>query len=132
MDQDDLAQTILDLEKGRVERLEDLQLSYQLAHHVKPLIDRMSSDKVTAEFDIKALGAQAELASFQDRPNRPRRAIKKSIPFDGSTPDLKTLSVEDKARWILMERFISLEQHENILGLKFTENERETYLQELN
>jgi hypothetical protein len=132
MDQDDLAQTILDLEKGRVELLEDLQLSYQLAHHVKPLIDRMSSDELTGEFDSKALGAQAEPTYSQDRPSRPRRAIKKMIQLDGSTPDLETLSVEDKARWIFMERFISLEQHENILRLKFTENERETSLQELN
>ena len=91
----------------------------------------MTGVDATGEFNIEALGPEATLTDSEDRPRRQRRAIKKMPQLDGPMPEMATLSVEDKARWILMERFISLEQHEEILGIKFTDSEREIHLQEL-
>ena len=131
MDQDDLAQAILNLENGLVEPLEDIELAYQLAHHVKPVIDRMTGEGTSDELDFDELSPEAALTDSEDRPSRRRRAIKKMPQLDGPMPEMETLSIEDKARWILMERFISLEQHEEILNVQFADNERESHLQDL-
>lgn len=131
MDQDDLAQAILDLENGLIEPIEDPQLSYQLAHHVKPIIDRIAGASATDELEHDSIAPEAALPDSEDRANRRRRAIKKMPQLDGPMPEMATLSIEDKARWILMERFISLEQHEEILGLQFSASEREAHLHDL-
>lgn len=131
MDQDDLAQAILDLENGLVEPIEDLQLAYQLAHHVKPVIDRMTTPGAVDDIGLDSLAPEATLGDSEDRTRRQRRAIKKTPQLDGPMPEMESLSTEDKARWILMERFISLEQHEEILGLQFNDGEREAHLQDL-
>ena len=129
MDRDALAQTILNLENGLVEPVEDSQLAYELGHHVKPMIDRLTGTDDADEFD--SLAPEAAISDPEDITGRRRRAIKKMPQIDGPMPDMDTLSIEDKARWILMERFISLEQHEEILRLKFSDTERESHLQNL-
>ncbi|SVD79900.1 uncharacterized protein METZ01_LOCUS432754, partial [marine metagenome] len=129
MDQDDLAQAILDLENGLVEPIEDLQLAYQLAHHVKPVIDRMTTPGAVDDVSLDSLAPEATLGESEDKTRRQRRAIIKMPQLDSPMPEMETLSIEDKARWILMERFISLEQHEEILGLQFNDSEREAHLQ---
>jgi hypothetical protein len=47
---------------------------------------------------------------------RPRKRIPIELP-KGPVPELMSLPPSEQARWIFMERYISLEKHENILGL---------------
>ena len=131
MDRDSLAQAILNLDNGLVEPVEDPQLAYQLGHHVQPVIDQLTSAGESDEPDISSLDPEAALSDSEDGVVRRSRPIKKMPSADGPMPELDELSVEDKARWILMERFISLEQHEEILRLKFSDAEREAHLQDL-
>jgi hypothetical protein len=50
---------------------------------------------------------------------------------EGPLPELGSLSPQDKARWIFMERFIPLEQHETILGYTFAPEDFAAHEQDL-
>ena len=128
MNRDALAQTILNLENGLAEPVLDSELAYGLGYHVKPIIDRIAS---AGELGLADLTSEAALTDSEDMPDRRRRAIKKILRFDEPLLELDSLAVEEKARWIFMERFITLDQHEAILGIKFTDEERKTHLKGL-
>ena len=115
-------------------------LAHQLAQHVKPHIDRLTAlaqglsidedelatDSLTAEAE-----ATAQATEVDDTKPRRKRAIKKRPSLEGPIPELTTLSSQDKARWIFMERFIPLEQHEKILGYNFDTDDFDRYQQDL-
>ncbi len=71
MDRDTLVQAILDLENKRSEAVPDPDLAYELAHHVKPHIDRLAAFRngngaevsLEVDDDIESLGAEAEAAA---------------------------------------------------------------------
>ena len=126
MDRDTLVQAILNLENKRSEAVPDPDLAYELAHHVKPHIDRLAAFRdgggsdVAFDLDeeIEALGAEAEAAA----PTRPKRTGKIPVekgPPDGAVPTLASVPPIDQARWIFMERFFSLEKIEEVLDHSF-------------
>jgi len=132
MDRDTLVQAILDLENKRSKVVPDPDLAYELAHHVKPYIDRLAAfrngDGSDAAFDldddIESLGAEAEAAADDEAttPKRPKRKGKIPVekgPPDGPVPTLLSVPPIDQARWIFMERFFSLEKIEEVLDLSF-------------
>lgn len=131
MDREDLAQAILDLENGLPDPIEDPQLAYELGHHVKPVIDLLSNNEGSEVSVSDPLSLDTAILAPEDRKVRRRRAIKKRPLVDGPMPDLQKLATEDKARWLLMDRFISLDQHEEILSLKFSTEERQAHIQDL-
>ena len=71
MDRDTLVQAILNLENKRSEAVPDPDLAYELAHHVKPHIDRLAAFRdgggsdvaFDLDDDIESLGAEAEAAA---------------------------------------------------------------------
>lgn len=128
VNRDDLAQAIIDLENDRGNPIGDEQLAYDLGYHVKPVVDQLTQ----AQGAATALSAAAANAgSTQDRAERLRRATRKAPRFDGPAPELSSLEPQEKARWIFMERFIPLEQNEEILGCPFTGEEYAAYLSAL-
>ncbi len=135
VDRDALAQAIIDLENGSVDPIADPQLAYELGNYVKPLVDQLvrsgpvESDEDTSALD--SLDVETDTAEVEDRAARRQRATRKAPRLDGPTPELERLSSQDKARWILMERFISLEQHEEILNCKFASKDFDAYLEDL-
>jgi len=133
MDRDTLVQAILDLENKRGEAVPDPNLAYELAHHVKPHIDRLAAFRngngaeisFDLDDDIESLGAEAEAAagdeassSRQRGPKGKKTPVEKGPP-EGPFPTLLSVPPIDQARWIFMERFFSLEKHEEILEHSF-------------
>ncbi len=146
VDRDDLAQVIIDLENGLVSPITDLQLAYDLAHYVKPIIDQLphveidplldeeqdeQGDRDDQDLSLDAISTESDGTEMEDRAARRKRATRKAPRLDGPTPELGQLSSQDKARWFLMERFIPLEKHEEILGCKFSREDFDRYLQDL-
>jgi hypothetical protein len=145
VDRDDLAQVIIDLENGSVSPITDPQLAYDLAHYVKPVIDQLSSAKLESllsdqedevdqedqDLSLDAIASESDAAEMEDRAVRRKRATRKAPNLNGPTPELAQLSSQDKARWVLMERFIPLEKHEEILRCKFSTDDFDRYLQDL-
>ena len=132
MDRDTLVQAILDLENKRDEAVSDPDLAYELAHHVKPQIDRLAAfrngDGGEVSFDldddIESLGAEAEAAAGDEATAPKRRTRKGKTPVEkgppeGPVPTLLSVPPIDQARWIFMERFFSLEKHEEVLEHSF-------------
>ena len=128
MDRDALAQAILNLENGLSEPVADPELAYELGHHVKPIIDHIAADGNLVSTDM---ASKAVPTDFEDILGLRRPAIKKVLRLDQPMLGAGSLSAEDKARWIFMERFITLDQHEAILGVKFTPDERKAHLEGL-
>jgi len=136
-----LAQAILDLENGRPEAVTDPMIAYHLGHHVKPYINRLtalaegqSDDGEEEQVSIGSLAADVEAlapdSETEDKePSSPRPDDKRSSK--GPLPQLSTLSTQEKARWIFMERFISLEKHQEILGYQFQEPDRNRFEEDL-
>lgn len=132
MNRDTLVQAILNLENKRDEAVSDPDLAYELAHHVKPQIDRLvalrhgNGGEVSFDLDddIESLGAKAEAVAV-DAATAPKRRISKGKtpvkkgPPEGPIPTLLSVPPIDQARWIFMERFFSLEKHEEILDYSF-------------
>jgi len=138
MDREALVQAILDLENNRAGKVEDPNLAYELAHHVKPRIDQLSAlaqglpvEEDEEEVTISSLAAEAELAEVEGVKPRRKRAVRKKPSSEGPLPELASLPPQDKARWVFMERFIPLEQHEDILGYSFTPEDFSQYEQAL-
>jgi hypothetical protein len=146
VERDDLAQVIIDLENGLVSPITDPQLAYDLAKYIKPIVDqlpRVENDSLLGdapdeidhsdeqEPSLGSIETESDAAEMEDRAARRKRATRKAPRLDGPAPELEQLSSQDKARWILMERFIPLEKHEEILGCKFSNENFERYLQDL-
>lgn len=108
LDRDSLVQSILDLADDQDAQIDDEALAEELGAHIKPLVDEWSS--------ARGGGAAAG--------KRRRRRTKKGADLpEGPVPDVLTLEPGEQARWIFMERYISLEKHEDILGLNFQPEE---------
>jgi hypothetical protein len=101
MDREALVQAILNLENDIEDQVNDPDLAFELAEHIKVYVDELAT-----------LGAGQGTSS-----KRKRAKSKKTRPPKGQIPRLETLPPGDQARWIFMERYIRLERHEEILGL---------------
>ena len=158
MDPTSLSQAILDLENAQMPRLEDRDLAFALAQHSKPYVDQLfdlkhgNSNGHADDGDLSnsgigslaaeaALGTDAELSveaglaeELEDAPaarvKRKKRARRQSTPA-GPEPELQAISPGERARWLFMDRFISLEQHESILGYNFDEDDVAKFREEL-
>jgi hypothetical protein len=134
-----LIQAIKDLAQDKDAVLEDTPLAYELSHHLKPDIDLLSglrsgSPEAIAEFqaevEFREVGRSertiGDLLADRDGENEekgsPRRG-KRLPPPDGPEPTLIDLPPLEQAHWIFMDRFISLEHHEEILGYSFSNDE---------
>lgn len=123
VNRDELAQAIIDLENGQFGPLEDEQLAYDLGQHLKPLIDQ------------RVVEGRSDSSHPNQEPGRPaddelkprERSVRTPAHFDGPTPELATLSNRERARWIFMERFITLVQLEKIIGCAFSQQESDQY-----
>ena len=124
MDRDALVQAILDLEHDRDAQIEDKGLAQDLADHIKTHVDELVELRAGAfhtdggETDGETGGETDSNSSGQPK-RRKRKAHKKSDLPDGPVPELVSVSPGEQARWIFLERYISLEKHEDILGLNF-------------
>ena len=123
VNRDELAQAIIDLEDEQFGLLEDEQLAYDLGQHLKPLIDqRVVEDRSGPSHPDQ------EPAKTHDDERKPReRPVRTPANFGGPTPELANLSNQERARWILMDRFITLEQLEKIIGCAFSQQESDQY-----
>ncbi len=157
MDPTTLAQAILDLEDGQMPRLEDRDLAFALAQHSKPYVDQLfdlehgNSNGHTDDVDLAnsgigsladeaALGSGAEFAAEAElaedleeapAPRAKRRKRRRQSTPKGPEPELQEISPGERARWLFMDRFISLEQHETILGYNFDKDDVEMFQGEL-
>jgi len=104
MDREELVQAILDLERDREVQIEDADLAQDLSDHIKEYVD-----------ELVGLRAGGDEAAGGRKRRRKRKAA--HLP-KGPVPDLMSLPPREQARWIFMERYISLEKHEDILGLR--------------
>ena len=136
MDQDALVQAILALENSPPGPVEDTVLAYELSHHLKPYVDRLAALKQGNPEALADLDARAELLAIgeeahrEEKKARPRQATRKPS-LEGPLPELASLSPTEQAHWIFMERFISLEQHEEILNYSFDAENFSTYQQDI-
>ena len=141
LDREALVQAILDLESGNAGKVIDPRLAYQLGHHVKPYIDRLTAlqqglpEPEEDELTIDALDPEVETAALdaevEDTKSRSRQPVQGKSSPQGPLPEITSLSPQGRARWIFMERFIPLEQHQNVLGYQFAADDIERYEQEL-
>ena len=122
MDREALVQAILDLEGGDAAEVANPELAHELALHLKPHVDRLATlkaggtaDPSDAEVELLEIGREVQTEDTEPAPKRPPR---EPLP-EGPVPELLSLPPREQARWIFMERFISLEQHEEILGYAF-------------
>ena len=126
MDQDTLIQAILDLESDRESQIPDLDVAYELAHHLKPDIDRLVGLR-SGDGAILAANGDTELlpegTADRRKGKRESRRERRSGTPEGPVPELLSLPPKDQARWIFMERYIPLDRHEEILGFEL-ESER--------
>lgn len=115
MDHRALVQAILDLENDREVRVDDPDLACELAEHVKPYVDELAQ--------LRGSPAATEGETEPADARRRRRAARGKRPPagkpEGPVPRLLSLPPNEQARWIFMERYISLEKHEEILGYNF-------------
>ncbi len=107
MDRDELVQAILDLEHDREVQIEDADLAQELSDHIKEHVDELAGLRSGA-------GAGGE---GRKKKRRKKRKPKGADLPEGPVPELMGLPPGEQARWIFMERYISLEKHEEILGL---------------
>ena len=147
-DRNALIQAIMDLEQDKEVVLEDSRLAYELSHHLKPDIDRLTALKsgspesiaeFEAEVELREIGrsertiadllAEREQEEQGEGPEESRR--KRRPPPDGPEPTLIDLPPTEQARWIFMDRFISLEQHEEVLGYSFASDEFTTHQEQM-
>ena len=137
-----LVEAILDLEEGRNPQLLDLDLACQLAHHLKPHIDRLVALRqeppatAEAEEDLFELLLPEDATSTlrlqtEDKESRGMRPVPARSALHGVLPEIASLSGPEKARWIFMERFITLEQHQKVLGCELTPADLDRCRQEL-
>jgi hypothetical protein len=104
MEHEELVQAIFELEHDRETQIGDPELAQELSDHIKEYVDEWASLR----------GGPAAGKSKKRR--RKRKSSKEQAP-SGPVPELAGLPPGEQARWIFMERYISLEKHEEILGL---------------
>ena len=147
IDRNALIQAILDLEQDKDVVLEDSSLAYELSHHLKPDIDRLTalqagSPEAIAEFEAevvlqeighseRTIGDLLADRDAEEEDGSSPQARKRRPPPDGPEPNLGDLPPVEQARWIFMDRFISLEQHEEVLGYSFANDEFTKHQQQM-
>lgn len=148
MDPKTLAQFIIGLEDDEEHPIEDEALACELAAQLKEDIDQLVELKqgqqeagADTEGDEDTLGELSEAAEGADifgetspdqeddadlgAAQEERKAKAQSrqsapSPLPAEPPDLRTQPPQDQAHWIFMERFFSLQQHEEALGYAFS------------
>jgi hypothetical protein len=116
MDRQALAEAILQLENGTAPPLADAELAHALGIHLKPYIDQLNSD------------AEALALSGEDKqPGQSRKAPPPSVDLSDTSAEVTALPPREQARLIFMDRFITLEKHEEILNCEFSNQDFETY-----
>ena len=153
-----LAQLIISLEEDEAQLIEDPALASELASAVKTDIDELvelkngkTEDHAGADTDDELLGELSEAAEGseifgevgdpeddEDRgeAQEARKAKAQSrqsapSPLPSEPPDLRSQPPQDQAHWIFMERFFSLQQHEEALGYSFSADNLALYQREL-
>lgn len=126
MDREALVQAILDLEHDREVPLEDADLAHGLSVHIKDYVDELVELRAGTADDgdegAASTGDSDGADTAQDtrtKRKRKRKGRKKPDLPEGPVPELTSVSPGEQARWIFMERYISLEKHEEILGHNF-------------
>ncbi|MDA0335511.1 MAG: hypothetical protein O2782_10125 [bacterium] len=135
MDREALVAAILDLERDRDTQLEDEALAQDLSAHIKGYVDELVSLRANGDATAGDSaddtgdgggedggsddGTEESDTAAQQQKRRRRRGRQKTDLPDGPVPELSSVSPGEQARWIFMERYISLEKHEEILGLNF-------------
>ena len=131
MDRQELVKAILDLENDRDEHVVDPEIAYDLGHHVKTHIDELVAVQEGGGVEVSGNGADPgrqddEIAGLaaaagDGEPKRKRKKARKKKRKGGETPpdDLLSQPPNEQAKWIFMERFISLQKHEEILRFNF-------------
>ena len=105
MDRQTLVEAILDLEHDRESQVADADLAQDLGDHIKGLVDELAT--------LRAGGGDRP---SEGRRRRPKKRDKDGELPSGPMPEIVSLPPGEQARWIFMERYISLEKHEDILG----------------
>lgn len=124
LDRQTLVQAILDLEKGHPARIPDPYLACQLALYVKPYIDSLTRPNGGFTAEREAEEAAEEIPQ--------RLAIRsRSSLLEGPAPELSDLPGPERARWIFLDRFISLEKHQEILRYEFARSDFARYQEDL-
>jgi len=138
MDRDALAQAILDLEYGRDQVVADPEVACELANHLRPQIARLLELRqengrppavAGADVDVDDARPENGSPSAKRRRRRDKRA-RKGAP-DGPLPELLSLSPQEQARWIFMERYVPLERNEEIFSCALDADRFAEYQQEL-
>ncbi len=138
-----LSQAILDLESGKMSRLEDRDLAFALAQHSKPYVDKLfelknelnGKDAGDANLSMGILAAESDLTKNEDQTAPVAKQIRMShcqTSSSGPLPELLSISHGERARWLFMDRFISLEKYESTIGYNFEEKDVARFQQELN
>jgi hypothetical protein len=149
MDPKTLAQLIIGLEEDEEHLIEDESLAWDLAALVKEDIDQLAELKagqaessadgeedVLGELSDAAEGGEEQAgegeaegegegeeeaeAALQERKAKAQSRQSTPSPLPAEPPDLRSQPPQDQAHWIFMERFFSLNQHEEVLGYEFS------------
>ena len=139
MDPKTLAQLIIGLEEDEEHRVEDPGMAGELAAQVKDDIDQLVELKHNQEADgeedhfgeLSEAAEGTELfgddntdledsAAQEERKAKAQSRQSAPSPLPAEPPDLRTQPPQDQAHWIFMERFFSLQQHEEALGYSFS------------
>jgi hypothetical protein len=114
MDRQALVEAILDLEHDRESQVADADLAQDLGDHVKELVDELVSLRGGEP------GAEADATTGEGaRKKRRKKRLKKGEKPPGPVPQILSVAPGEQARWIFLERYISLEQHEDIFRINF-------------
>lgn len=123
-----LIQAILDLEQDRDEALDDMGLAYALSQHLKPDIDRLAALKSGSPESL----AEFEVETAMLREGESERTIAAPLAKrKDDEPSLVDLTPPEQARWIFMDRFVGLEQHEEIFGYSLPEQDFANYQEQM-
>ncbi|MBI2503775.1 MAG: hypothetical protein HYW07_11160 [Candidatus Latescibacteria bacterium] len=154
-----MAQLIIDLEDDEEQPIGDAALACELAAQLKEDIDQLvelkqgtSSTGANADPDEDPLGALSEAAeggdvfaetsadqeddadlgeAQQERKAKAQSRQSAPSPLPAEPSDLRTQPPQDQAHWIFMERFFSLQQHEETLGYSFSADHLALYQEAL-
>ena len=142
VDRQALVQAILDLDGDGPALIPDPAVASALARLVKPYVDRLASplpqedDPEDRDYeDESALEMLAEpgetAAPAAPDGSGPLRSRSAALVPAGPTPELATLGPEERARWIFLERYVSLERLQQVLGYPFAPADLDRYRDDL-
>lgn len=128
LDRHYLVQAILDLEAGNAAPVPDRDIAEALGEHVRPYVNQVvalqdtpgarhrtvpqeETDSVGTAPDPEETSTPQGHAEAGDRLPRLQTSM-----ASGRSPDLTGAPAEERARWIFMDRFLSLERLQQVLG----------------